>query len=120
MQPIRAALDRAPGSVWKRYINSARAASGKLYAFVSDNSAINDYGDLSTASPSVTGHFIEVPRAIAYYDELRRRSDEVYRVSPRGEEPVRRFSFDFSFNGYPLDYERSGPEVVIYKLRGCT
>jgi hypothetical protein len=38
---------------------------GKLYAFVSNNPAVNDYGDLTTASPSVTGHFIEVPRAIA-------------------------------------------------------
>ena len=38
---------------------------GKLYAFVSNNPAINDYGDLTTASPSATGHFIEVPRAIA-------------------------------------------------------
>jgi hypothetical protein len=38
---------------------------GTLYAFVSDDPAINDYGDLSTASPSVTGHFIEVPREIA-------------------------------------------------------
>ena len=38
---------------------------GALYAFVSDNPAINDYGDLTTLLPSVTGHFIEVPRAIA-------------------------------------------------------
>jgi hypothetical protein len=38
---------------------------GALYAFRSDNPAVNDYGDLSTASPSVTGHFIEVPREIA-------------------------------------------------------
>jgi hypothetical protein len=38
---------------------------GKLYAFVSDNPAVNDYGDLTTASPSVSGHFIEVPREIA-------------------------------------------------------
>ncbi|HEX2265580.1 MAG TPA: hypothetical protein VHH14_04795, partial [Solirubrobacterales bacterium] len=61
----------------------------------------------------------EVPGAIAYYDELRRRAEVVYRTGPRGEEPVRRFSFDFSFNSYPLDYERPGPEVVIYRLRGC-
>ena len=61
----------------------------------------------------------EVPQAIAYYDELRRRADVVYRVSPRGDEPVRRFSFDFSFNSYPLGYERPGPEVVIYRLRDC-
>ena len=38
---------------------------GTLYAFVSDDPAINDYGDLSTASPSVTGRFIQVPREIA-------------------------------------------------------
>jgi hypothetical protein len=61
----------------------------------------------------------EVPQAITYYDELKRIADVVYRVSPRGEEPVRRFSFDFSFNSYPLDYERPGPEVVIYRLREC-
>jgi hypothetical protein len=61
----------------------------------------------------------EVPQAIAYYDELRRRADVVHRVSPLGDEPVRSFSFDFSFNSYPLDYERPGPEVVIYRLRDC-
>jgi 4-amino-4-deoxy-L-arabinose transferase-like glycosyltransferase len=61
----------------------------------------------------------EVPQAIRYYDELRRRGEVVYRVSPRGDEPVRGFSFDFSFNSYPLDFERPGPEIVIYRLRGC-
>jgi hypothetical protein len=61
----------------------------------------------------------EVPQAIAYYAELRRRADVVHRVSPLGDEPVRSFSFDFSFNSYPLDYERPGPEVVIYRLREC-
>jgi hypothetical protein len=37
---------------------------GQLWAFVSDNPAINDYGDLSGAA-SVSGHFIQVPRMIA-------------------------------------------------------
>ena len=59
----------APASQLFLYKAASGAAvwndQGKLYAFVSDNPAINDYGDLSTASPSVTGHFIEVPRAIA-------------------------------------------------------
>ena len=59
----------APASQLFMYKAASGAAvwndQGKLYAFVSDNPAINDYGDLSTASPSVTGHFIEVPRAIA-------------------------------------------------------
>ena len=61
----------------------------------------------------------EVPQATRYYDELRRRADVVHRVSPLGDEPVRGFSFDFSFNAYPLGYERPGPEVVIYRLRDC-
>jgi hypothetical protein len=40
---------------------------GRLYAFVSDNPAIDDYGDL-TSTPTLNsthGHFIEVPRMIA-------------------------------------------------------
>jgi len=37
---------------------------GSLWAFVSDNAAVNDYGDLS-GSASVSGHFIPVPRMIA-------------------------------------------------------
>ncbi len=37
---------------------------GKLYAFVSDIPAINDYGDITSAN-STHGHFIEVPRTIA-------------------------------------------------------
>ncbi len=62
----------------------------------------------------------EVPQAIAYYDELERRSDVVYRVSPKGGgEPIDDFSFDFSFNSYPLGYERAGPEIVIRQLRDC-
>lgn len=40
------------------------ADRGALYAFVSDDAAINDYGDL-VAGASVTGHYIEVPRDIA-------------------------------------------------------
>jgi hypothetical protein len=61
----------------------------------------------------------QVPEAIAYYDELERRSDVVFRASPLADgEPVDGFSFDFSFNAYPLSYERPGPEVVIHRLRG--
>jgi hypothetical protein len=59
----------APASQLYLYEAASGAAlwndQGKLYAFVSNNPAINDYGDLTTASPSVSGHFIEVPRAIA-------------------------------------------------------
>jgi hypothetical protein len=37
---------------------------GRLYAFVSDDPTVNDYGDLSLGD-SVAGHFIEVPKMIA-------------------------------------------------------
>jgi hypothetical protein len=40
------------------------ADNGDLYAFVSDDPAINDYGDLLPGA-SVSGHFIPVPREIA-------------------------------------------------------
>jgi 4-amino-4-deoxy-L-arabinose transferase-like glycosyltransferase len=61
----------------------------------------------------------EVPEAIRYYDELQRRADVVFRVSPYGRDAARvPFSFDYSFNYYPLTYERPGPEVIIYRLRG--
>jgi hypothetical protein len=61
-----------------------------------------------------------VPMALRYYAELRRRGDVVFRASPYdgGAGPVP-FSFDSSFNYRPLDYARPGPEVVVYRLRGC-
>jgi hypothetical protein len=61
----------------------------------------------------------EVPKALRYYEELERQGDLVHRVRPYagGGEPAD-FSFDFSFNAYPLHYERPGPEVRIYRLRG--
>jgi hypothetical protein len=57
-----------------------------------------------------------VPDAIRYYAALGRDARLVYTVKPApGDQP---FSYDFSFNAYPLDYDRMGPEVKIYKLSG--
>ncbi len=60
-----------------------------------------------------------VPQAIAYYRELARRSEVVYRSSPytSGQGPVK-FGFDWSFDYYPLAYERPGPYMTIYRLQG--
>ena len=58
----------------------------------------------------------EVPDALDYYDELRKRGREVFHVSPYGERGRVPFSFDYSFNYYPLDYERPGPEITIYRI----
>jgi hypothetical protein len=61
----------------------------------------------------------QVPNALAYYRELERRSKVAYAVSPysRGRGPVR-FNFDWTFNYYPLAYNRPGPVMTIYRLQG--
>ena len=62
----------APSS--QMYLYTARDAQavlddeGALWAFVSDDPAVNDYGDLS-GSDTVSGRFIPVPREIAVGDQ---------------------------------------------------
>lgn len=61
----------------------------------------------------------DVPNALKYYDELKRRGEVVYRISPYGKDAESvPFSFDYSFNYYPLTHQRPGPEIVIYRLNG--
>jgi len=65
----------------------------------------------------------EVPLAIAYYRELQRRGEVVYRASPyaRGQGGGREsvpFDFDWSFDYYPLAYDRPGPQMTVYRLHG--
>jgi hypothetical protein len=56
----------------------------------------------------------KVPQAIRYYAALKRSGRVVYAA----RQPGRAFSFDFSFNSYPLSFKRPGPEIVIYRLTG--
>jgi hypothetical protein len=60
-----------------------------------------------------------VPQAIAYYRALAAQGEVQLRSSPyaRGRGPVA-FGFDWSFDYYPLAYERPGPEITIYRLHG--
>jgi hypothetical protein len=60
-----------------------------------------------------------VPLAVAYYRALAARGQVVFQASPyrRGRGPVA-FNFDWSFDYYPLAYERPGPLVTIYRLHG--
>lgn len=60
-----------------------------------------------------------VPRAIKYYEALEANADLIFSVSPfrAGAERVP-FNFDWSFDYYPRSYERPGPEIWIYRLRG--
>ena len=57
----------------------------------------------------------EVPQAIRYYAALRAQRPRRLRVA---RQPGQAFSFDFSFNSYPLSFKRPGPEIVIYRLTG--
>jgi hypothetical protein len=61
----------------------------------------------------------DVPRAIAYYRDLERRSEVAFHASPyrEGAGPVP-FNFDWSFDFYPLAYARPGPEMTVYRLTG--
>jgi dolichyl-phosphate-mannose-protein mannosyltransferase len=61
----------------------------------------------------------QVPKALEYYKTLERHADVAYEVSPysRGKGPVP-FNFDWTFNYYPLAYNRPGPTLTIYRLRG--
>jgi 4-amino-4-deoxy-L-arabinose transferase-like glycosyltransferase len=63
-----------------------------------------------------------VSQAVAYYAELAKQGEVVYRASPyahgrggRGSVP---FDFDWSFDYYPLAYHRPGPEMTVYRLHG--
>jgi hypothetical protein len=61
-----------------------------------------------------------VPDAIAFYRALDRRATVAYRASPyAGDSAPVRFSFDWSFDYYPLAFQRPGPTMTVYRLRGA-
>jgi hypothetical protein len=61
----------------------------------------------------------DAPQAVAYYAALANRAKLVYHVSPfpASTHPVP-FSFDWSIDYYPRQYERPGPEMSVYRLSG--
>jgi hypothetical protein len=60
-----------------------------------------------------------VPRAIEYYRALERQSTLAFAASPyrRGAGPVK-FNFDWTFDYYPLAYDRPGPVMQVFRLKG--
>ena len=51
--------------------------------------------------------------------QLARRSELVFRASPMaGGRAPPRFNFDWSFDYYPLAYDRPGPTMTVYRLHG--
>jgi hypothetical protein len=61
----------------------------------------------------------QVPQALAYYRELESRAQVAHEISPysKGKGPVK-FNFDWTFDYYPLAYNRPGPVMTIYRLTG--
>jgi hypothetical protein len=59
----------------------------------------------------------EVPNAIRYYEALAKEADVVHRESPWAKGERQGFNFDWSFDAYPLAYERAGPEMTVYRLK---
>jgi hypothetical protein len=58
--------------------------------------------------------------ALAYYARLARESRVLFHVSPYspGAKPPK-FDFDLSYNYYPSEFLRPGPDVTIYELNDC-
>jgi 4-amino-4-deoxy-L-arabinose transferase-like glycosyltransferase len=59
------------------------------------------------------------PLAVAYYHALAAQAEVAYRVSPyRAGGASAKFNFDWTFDYYPLSYQRPGPEMTVYRLLG--
>jgi hypothetical protein len=73
----------------------------------------------STESGRAFADSSAAPLAVAYYRELASDSEVAYRLSPysQGAKPPA-FSFDWTFDYYPLSYRLPGPEMTVYRLNG--
>jgi 4-amino-4-deoxy-L-arabinose transferase-like glycosyltransferase len=126
---------------WVKYpaTRSVIAPDGSLAPQTSHNVALEDYE--TTLSPALIGWYERqgycwvvsgstesgrafadpraAPLAVAYYRALAAQAEVAYRVSPygRGRNPVG-FNFDWTFDYYPLSYERPGPQMTVYRLLG--
>ncbi len=134
------------GERWNKYpsLISRVSSDGALVAGGGRKVGIEDYE--RTLAPALLGYYEShgycwvvsgstesgrayadpraVPQAIAYYKAIAEQGEVVYRSSPygraTGREPGARepvpFNFDWSFDYYPLAYDRPGPQMTIYRL----
>ena len=138
-------IDERPGEAnakrWLKYeaLQSVIDANGKLSPQTIHTVALEDYE--TTLAPSLIGWYEQLgycwvvtgstesgrafadpraaPLAVAYYHALATQAEVAYHVSPYspGSKPPG-FSFDWTFDYYPLAYERPGPEMTVYRLHG--
>jgi 4-amino-4-deoxy-L-arabinose transferase-like glycosyltransferase len=127
---------------WKKYpaLRSRTDARGVLLGGAGSVVGVENYE--RTLSPALLGYYTAhgycwvisastqsgrsradpaaVPHAVAYYAALARQGEARLRVSPySGRRDAPPFNFDWSFDYYPLAYERPGPELVVYRLHGA-
>ena len=126
---------------WRKYValDSVIAPDGTLSPQTAHPVALENYE--TTLAPSLIGWYErqgycwvitgsteserafanpdEAPLAVAYYRALATHAQVVYRSSPYspGSKPPG-FNFDWSFDYYPLSFQRPGPQMTVYRLRG--
>jgi hypothetical protein len=126
---------------WLKYeaLQSVIAPNGSLAPQTIHEVALEDYE--TTLSPALIGWYERLgycwvvvgstesgraladpraaPFASSYYHALDAQAEVAYHISPYapGSSPSG-FSFDWSFDYYPLAYEHPGPEMTVYRLRG--
>jgi 4-amino-4-deoxy-L-arabinose transferase-like glycosyltransferase len=126
---------------WRKYVSleSVIAPDGTLSPQTAHSVALENYE--TTLAPSLMGWYERqgycwvitgstesgrafadpsaAPLAVAYYRALAAQAQVLYRASPysSGSDPPG-FNFDWSFDYYPLSFNRPGPQMTVYRLRG--
>ena len=131
-EPLQAPSWHSP---WERGRSSLQSQyDSRKYAEYLDRGLVDDYREAGycwiVASSNYWGLTLndaqEAGDARAYYETLARESDLVFAASPWGpvdspgyiDDDEVAFNFDFTYDFYPLAYDRPGPRVHIYRLRG--
>ncbi|HWX46319.1 MAG TPA: glycosyltransferase family 39 protein [Solirubrobacteraceae bacterium] len=134
-------LATAAGERWPKYqsLRSVIGPAGELRLGEPHEVGLENYE--LTLSPALIGYYersgycwvlsgyaesgraladpARAPNAVAYYRALAHQAEVAYHVSPyHPKAPPVAFNFDWTFDYYPLAYERPGPEMTVYRLRG--
>ena len=131
-EPIRAPTWHSP---WEEGRTSLQTPfDSRSYVEYLDRGLVDEYREAGycwiVASSNYWGLVLDEEReaddAREYYETLARESDLVFEASPWGDvdshgyidddEVV--FDYDFTYDFYPLAYDRPGPRVHVYHLRG--
>lgn len=131
-EPLRAPSWHSP---WPSARTSLQTKyDSRKYAEYLDKGLVDDYREGGycwiVASSNYWGVALNDARvaddARAYYETLAREGELVFEASPWGDvdshgyidDDVVPFDFDWSYDFYPLAYDRPGPRVHVYRLSG--